>query len=421
MTRARLTVVLVLLGLAAALWAASTEPVTWRWDRRAGAELTPATVRLLQGLEQPVDAYAFVGAGHPLRDVVARLLESYRRHSPRIQPHWRDPRSHPDAVLELGVQREGDIVLVQQGRAERVAVPTEARLSLALERLQRPERPLVAYLTGHGERPLLGGGPAALGPLGAGLQQRGYRVLPLPAEQARRGVPAELALLVVAAPRQPPPALMAALEAYLDNGGRLLWLADPDTGSLTPPPGLGIRPLPGALSDPGAAGLLALDDPRSLLLERLPAHPVTQVLESPLLLSGAVALEGAEGGWQGRPLLQPERSLDRGGTPLARPLLGVALTRPMPGREQRSAVLGDADLFSGAHAGNGDNLGFGLALVDWLTGAEGFPGHYQRAAPDQHLALSAAAAAVLGLGLLAGLPGLLLAGAARAWWRRRAA
>lgn len=420
MIRARLVVAVLLLALGAAAWMLSAEPLTWRWDRRAGAELTAATQRLLQGLEHAVEVYAFVAPGHPLRDRVAGLLEAYRRHAPGIQLHWRDPRAHPGAVLELGVQREGDIVLVQQGRSQRVAVPTEARLSLALERLQRPQRPLVANLTGHGERPLLGAGPASLGPLGRGLQQRGYRVLPLPAEQARRDIPADLALLVVAAPRRPlEVGLRDALEAYLAAGGRLLWLADPDTGSLATPPGLAIQPLPGILSDTRSGGVLALDDPRSLLLERLPAHPVTRALGSPLLLAGAVALEIQGGDWRAEPLLVAERSLRRDGEPVAAPLLGVALSRARPGLEQRAAVLGDADLFSTAQAGNGDNLGLGIALVDWLTLAEGFPGHYQRPAPDQRLALSPAGAAALGVGLLVGLPGLLLAGAARAWWRRR--
>ena len=248
-------------------------------------------------------------------------------------------------------------------------------------------------------------------------------MLPLAGDDAAAGIPEDVVLLVAADPvRDLGEALRAAVEAHLGRGGRLLWLLDPQAGGegpRPPPPAiLGVRSRPGVLTDAAAGELLALEDPAMLLLENLPPHPVNATVPGPLLLHRAAALVLDDAPWQRRPLLQAgpgSRGASSGGGPA---LIGVALSRPAPGTEQRAAVLADSDLFAGAFIGSGGNLAFGLALVDWLTGAEGFGGEYVRTAPDQRLELPRHGGALLGAVFLLVIPGLLGAGALRAWWRQ---
>jgi len=86
----------------------------------------------------------------------------------------------------------------------------------------------VAFLEGHGERPLAGGAPMqSLAALAEALRNDNFSVKTLNlAKEA--GVPAETDLVVVAAPTSPIPGTEAeALRAYLREGGSLVLLLEP--------------------------------------------------------------------------------------------------------------------------------------------------------------------------------------------------
>lgn len=399
-------------------------------------ELSDASRRLLERFEGPVQLTAFLDEDAALRDHVARLLAAYREARPDLRFDLVDPQARPELVRELAVTRRGEVVVSYRGRRERAMAPTQARISAALERLLFEADPYVAFVTGHGERDMLGLANFDLGQFGRQLQRKGYRIQPWRLDGGQP-VPDNTNLLVVAGPETPfTTAEAGALTDYLDRGGALLWLTEPAASADIPVLGeyLGIRRQPGVVVDPTAGELLALDDPRLLLLDGQHQHQLVTIPDAPVLLPRAAALHAdAAGDWRRIDLLRageqarlaplPWEPGSEGAAPAAGAALGVGFARDAAAtagtREQRIAVVGDGDFLSNSYLGNGGNLPFGLNLVQWLLASDTLMDTYQPATPDQRLAFSRTGQAVLGLGFLLGLP-LLLAGAgAWRWWRLR--
>lgn len=393
----------------------------------------PATAKLLQQLDGPVTITAYAPEHPVLRAGIGDLVERLRRSGAPIELGFVDPVREPEAARAAGVRRSGTLVVDYGGGSERVDTPSEAGIADALARLSRRGSPWIVVLTGHGERALTGTAPGDLGQFGQLLEQRGYRVLPLALADTPQ-LPDNAALVILAAPQSDlTPTALARLEIWLDDGGPLLWLAEGEVRPALLAARLGLQPLPGTVVD-AAAAEQDLDTPGVAVSARHPAHPVTQALDGPVLLPGALAWQLRESpGWQATPLLlSSPRSWNETGelTGVLRrtaeagerrgPLpLGVALTRTAPAGEQRLAVLGDADLFSTAALGLGANRSFGLALVHWLTGERRLLGVPPRQARDLRLDWSAKAAALAVALLLLALPAVLLGIGLWVRWRRR--
>jgi ABC-type uncharacterized transport system involved in gliding motility auxiliary subunit len=273
-----------------------------------------------------------------------------------------------------------------------------------------------------------------LGSFGQELQRSGLDLAPYsPALDGR--LPDSTALLVVAGPRGAfLPGELEQLEAYVEGGGNLLWLDDPDLGRDLAglAPRLGLRALEGVVVDAGGEAY-GIGNPSFVVVGSYPDHPVTGELAEVTLFPQARAYEiEPEHGWRVVPLLQslPRSWIERGpldGTirqdpgELRGPLtLGVALTRERPeGAEQRVVVVGDGDFLANAYLGNGGNLALGLRLVNWLVADDALVNIPPRAAPDRNLALTQTETAAIAFGFLVAAPLLLLALGFGTWWRRR--
>jgi len=171
-----------------------------------------------------------------------------------------------------------------------------------------------------------------------------------------------------------------------------------------------------------------------VILESFSQHPVTQGLTSPILLPQAKALSvTALAGQTLLPLLQtPEASwtetgnlegaiqFDSGSDEQSGPLVvGVTIEREIKGKQQRIAVIGDADFASDQFIGNGANLGFAESLMLWLSGESDALSFVTMPAPDANLSLDSQSILIISVSLLFAFPLLLFAIAGFAVWRRR--
>lgn len=431
-------VALLVAAAAGAGWLAERHPLSLRVAAAGELTLSQASRRLLERFEGPVRITAFVPEEAALRAHVGRLLAAYQQARPDLRYELVAPQQRPELVRELAVTRRGEVVLEYRGRRERARAPTQARVSAALQRVLLGHSPHIAFVTGHGERDLLGIANFDLGHLGRQLQRKGYSIQPWRLDGGRP-VPDNTSLLVVAGPRTAfSPAEQDALSAYIARGGALLWLTEPAISARIPvlTDTLGVRRRPGVVLDPAAGELLAMDDPRLVLLDGKLQHRRVAVPEDPVLLSRAAALTAEPGGdWQRVDLLRagPRARLAplpwdaKAGPAAAEPAAGAALALGLRRgadaagaiREQRIAVVGDGDFLSNRYLGNAGNLPFALNLLQWLLASDTLLETYQPPALDQRVAFSRAGQALLGLGFLAGLP-LLLAGVGGwRWWRLR--
>lgn len=416
------------------------------WTASGRHTLAPASVAAVKALEAPLTVTAFARDSEllPTRKRIRDVLGRYRRHNADIALVFVDPDQAPQQVREAGVTVDGELVLEYRGRSENLRNLSEESLTNAIQRLARSGERRLLFLAGHGERDPNGPANFGYGEWTAQLKQKGFD-FDIVNLTATPEVPADAAALVIADPRTPLlPGEVAIVTRYVEQGGNLLWLTEPDgpadLTALTQQ--IGITPGSGVVVDP-TGRLLGIENAAFVVVPEYPNHPVTAELVSMTLLPVArpLRLEKAEG-WEYTPIL---RSLPRSwaehavqanevqfdeGTDLAGPLdLGITANRPRPGAEtgdseaapptQRVAVIGDADFLSNAYLGNGANLDLGNRLVNWLSHDDALIRIPPRTAPDTGLELTPTLSLVIGLGFLAVIPLALLGAGGTIWWRRR--
>jgi len=409
-----------------------------------GASLSPASIALLKTLDSPVEVVSYASKQGGLRAIIADFVDRYRRAKPDVSLRFVDPDADPQAMRVAGVTVDGEFDIRYRDRSERLKVLSETEFSNALLRLSRARERIVAFLEGDGERQPLGKANADLGTFVSGLADRGLRAVPLPLANTGK-VPENADLVVVANPRVAlAPAVVNELLDYVDRGGNLLWLTEPDenAGLDALAKSLAIRVLPGTVVDASGTAF-GLSDPSFVALAKYPPHAITKgFLLTALLPQPAALAQLADAHWDVKPILRSSdtswnetghipkageagdtirQDADAGEIP--GPLdLGFALSRisPRPDRkEQRVVVIGDGDFLSNSFLGNGGNRELGQRVFDWLNGDDDQITVPDKSAPDRTLSLTQAELGALSVVFLVGLPLALAASGMLIWWRRR--
>ncbi|HEX9181116.1 MAG TPA: GldG family protein [Burkholderiales bacterium] len=409
-----------------------------QWDvtRNARHSLSQASLDILARLSGPVTVTAYATPHDPqlgdLRQMIRDFVGPYQRAKPDLTLTFVDPTEQPKEAQAAGIETNGEMVVRYQGRSEHLTVLGEQALTNLLMRLAREGERLVMYLDGHGERKLDGAANHDLGQFGRQLRAKGLQIAPLNLTVAQ-DVPANASLLVIAAPRVD--LLEGETEkilAFLERGGSLLWLADPEPlrGLQPLAEKLGLTLTPGTVLDPAAEELSlpiawALGANygnhaaiRGFNLITVFPHARQVVAEEGQEWRNAVLVESSDRSWVesdslGRPAF--DRNRDTPG-PVT---LAVAMSRSRRDHEQRVVVVGNGAFLSNAYLGNGGNLDLGVNLVNWLAGDERLITLQPRPVVDSGLALTRNAALVITLGLLIAAPLAFLAAGGWTWWRRR--
>jgi len=247
-------------------------------------------------------------------------------------------------------------------------------------------------------------------------------------------------VLVIADPRRPYfPGEIAGLLEYINQGGSLLWVTEigvtrqSGSGLQALSLELGAEPMPGIIIDT-ASQAANTGSASFVILNSFAQHPVTQGLNSPVLLPQAKALaitplagqtllpllQTPEASWTETGALEGAIQFDENSDEQSGPLVvGVTIEREIKGKQQRIAVIGDADFASDQFIGNGGNLAFSESLLLWLSGETDALTFVTLPAPDANLNLSSRSIVMISVALLFVLPALLFIVAGIAVWRRR--
>lgn len=440
-------VFLVLFGLVIGLlaWLSARHVLQADWSAGNRNTLSESSQLLLERLEGPVHVTAFARDIPALRDGIRRLVGRYQRYKSDLTLVFVNPDLLPEQARKLGIAQDGELYVEYGKRSEKVLQLGEQPLTQALQRLSRRGERLVLFVDGHGERKPLGIADYDLGTFSQELEKVGIRVRALTLAKEPR-IPATAAALVIAGPQLPLTAdEVAAVLAYVEQGGNLLWLLEPNdpSGLQALAATLGIQVWPGLVVDADASRL-GIQNPSFIPIADYGPHPITEPLRAPILLPGTVAMDlHPPAGWQASVLLQSQpRSwtetgslegtiqFDPASAEHAGPLtVGVALSRPRPaataepehasGDRQRLVVIGDGDFLSNTYLGNGANLELGLNIFNWLTSDDPLLVIHPRAAPDANLNLSERTLAWMAVVFLLVLPGTFLASGWLIWLRRR--
>jgi len=403
-----LAILIVLAGIG---WLSTRYPLRIDITTHSNNTLSESSQKLLAAMPDSIKVTAYLKKGLPIRLQIGQLLERYRRHKPDISFDIIDPDSQPEKARELEIGPEGAMLVEYRGHSEKLTFVDESTLSNALLQLVNAQRRWVSFLTGHGERAPDGIANFAWGRFGKELALRNITALTINLATVS-SIPDNSAVLVVAAPTVALlPGEIGIIKQYIQGGGNLLLLSEPDNNPLAIlQEALGIRQHPDKIID-NSTRIYGIDDPSFVIANSYSPHPITRGLQLISLYPVAAVLSFDKSSeFQAQTLLETSGQAP---SPFA-----YALTRNIDKKQQRIVVIGDSDFLSNAYLGNVGNLDVGIRIINWLMHNDEYIDIPAQTATGKKLELSAPAVAVMGFGFLLGLP-LLLLGAGFIIWRKR--
>jgi ABC-type uncharacterized transport system involved in gliding motility auxiliary subunit len=286
-------------------------------------------------------------------------------------------------------------------KSEKVLDADEERLTNALVKVTRSDKPVIYVVKGHGERDLSSAERTGLSQAKEQMEKANYIVKEL--ELAREGkVPADAAVVIVPGPKTDllPPEL-SALDAYLAQGGRALFMADPlqADGIVKYLAKYGVAVGNDIVVEPSPIGQLFGVGPEVPLVTRYEQHPITKDMANimtgfPITRSVAPAKDPPPKGIRVTPLAktspdawgetdlaglrrgQPARR-DPADTPGPVTVLTAVTIEPKADGDAakkpagRLVAMGTSTFASNQGLGFQGNRDLFLNIVAWLAGQEG--------------------------------------------------
>ncbi len=213
--------------------------LTWEGRR----DFSPITVQVLRNLDEEVKVTCFfLGTGDQLvdmaRDNVRRFMDRVEEHTDMIETEFLDPQVDRARLTGLGldnVSPQGTIVMHRGGRQRALNLSgpnprlSERNFTNALINIVREDEPTVYFVTGHGGRGIDDRDPqTGYSSLRVLLESEGYQVDTLNLGLTEPEVPADADVLVLMAlGSDVTPRVREQLDAYVEEGGRLLVMLDP--------------------------------------------------------------------------------------------------------------------------------------------------------------------------------------------------
>jgi gliding motility-associatede transport system auxiliary component len=201
---------------------------TKRWDLTPTKKfsLSPQTQKILKGLDRDVTIYDFEQAGgsRSNRD----QLDNYGAASKRVTVRYVDADREPALSRQFDVHKYGTVIVASGDRHFQAQSVDEEGVTNALVRLLKGQK-AAYFVQGHGERDLDSSERGGYSELKKAFENENYQVKTLVLLQNLK-IPPDCALLVIAGPRNDYlQQEVDALEGYLIDGGRLLFMADAGT------------------------------------------------------------------------------------------------------------------------------------------------------------------------------------------------
>ena len=365
---------------------AARHSARWDFSENQNFSLAPQTHRVIRSLPREVKITVFTREKDPGYQSYKERLDSYRQASPKITVEFVDPERQPRAAQNYGITRSDTAIFESGGQTVRITNPSEAELTGALIRVSKDDKKRILFLEGHGELGTDNRERTGLSVAKEILTKQGYEVGSL-SLLTQPAVPDNTSILAMAGPRKPITSdELDRIKAYVDKGGHLLVMIDPDSQADINPLlkhwGLGAGP--GVLVD--FQDRLAQGEPTVLLVRIFTEHEITQDLNAAVLfpLARHITFDEQIGkDWEyvqlartspnsramkvtGRVLALNEKEDIKGPLPMAVAL--VPKTPPAEGKPRSAiVVIGNSTFASNAFVNFPGNSDFFLHTIAWLA------------------------------------------------------
>ncbi|MDD1430256.1 Gldg family protein [Dolichospermum sp. ST_sed6] len=193
--------------------------------------LSPQSRELVSNLPETMKVWLF-SKEQNIQD--RELLDNYHRQSQQFKFEYIDPQLKPGIAKKFGVKDYGEVYLEFQNKRQLVQIInenerlSEIKLTNRLQQITSSITAKVYFLQGHGEHPL-SANKGAISQAIKGLTDKNFTTSALNlAEQPQ--VPDDATVIVIAGPQKELlTGEVTALQNYLNRGGNLLLMIDPNT------------------------------------------------------------------------------------------------------------------------------------------------------------------------------------------------
>lgn len=384
-TNALLSCVFFLGVLAVLIYITDRHNTSWDWTKTKRHTLSPQTLKVVRSIDKEVNIVAFYDVNSQEFVRVRDLLKRYEAANAKIKVRVVDPRVEPALARQYEVTGTGVTVFESDGRKERVSFGGEKEFTGALLKVTKDRKPTIYFLQGHGEHDPDAFTPEGYGDLKRGLEGLNYQIKPLRL-LTEKTVPKDCDVLVIAGAQQDLlPQEKQAVKAYLDKGGRLLLMLEPD-----PAPGFadwlrewGLETKSGAVVEPANN---ILGDAAAIFAFGFRPHDITQpfqkagqeavlfVTARPLKRKSDVPtgvtltelIETSPSSWREERL---QGAVRKDPNEESGPFVLAAAVEKTVGekRKMRAVILADSDFCSNRFIRNLRNGAFAANSIHWLA------------------------------------------------------
>ncbi len=201
-----------------------------RWDLSEGSlnSLSEQSLQVSKSLQDDVRVIGFFEQKGPAVEF-ENLMKEYRFASPKIEFEVVDPRKDPSRISEYQIESDGQIVVTSGQKKQKVSSADEEKITNAIIKVTRDQEKVIYFLTGHGEHAISGNDENGYLAIRGAIERQNYVAKDY--DLATEGkLPEDVSLLVAAGPKSNfLPNEVAILDQYLQAGGKLLLLVDPQT------------------------------------------------------------------------------------------------------------------------------------------------------------------------------------------------
>jgi ABC-type uncharacterized transport system involved in gliding motility auxiliary subunit len=273
------TAVLIVLALAIAVLAnyvAARHHARFDLTRAQANTLSPQTTKILRHLRRPVVITAFYSPAAGDYQQMQDLLREYQYASPRVKAKMIDPELRPGLARQYGVASYPATIVEAGGQREQLSFGGEQEITRAILKLTRTNKKKIYFVQGHGEHDPDSTDPDGYSSAREALVGLTYEVDKL-VLLGQAPAPKDCDVLIIAGPRAPfDPREVAAVQRYLERGGKALIMVDPDGQGVPLAEVLepwGVKPLPDIVVEPN---LNFFGDARAVTVVDFAYHDITR-------------------------------------------------------------------------------------------------------------------------------------------------
>lgn len=291
--------VIVVVGiLAGANWMANRRNIKWDITNVGLYTLAPQSIQVVSSLEDPTEIAVFMRDTAASRPELRDLLRLYEAESESLKVRFIDPDKNPVESRNYKVDLYNTLVFTrgegEKQQRTRINSTSEEDITAALIKISRDERRTVCFLSGHGEKDVMSEEVDGYDYARKAVEGQGYEIRSI--DTLGQGALEPCTVLIVAGPQRDPfPAELGQIDAFVKAGGQAIVMVDP-----TPSAGLtdwlsgyGVVVEENVVVDVAAA-LLGSNYLTTLVTPPFSPHPLVNDIPGQLVFPGARTLSEAD-------------------------------------------------------------------------------------------------------------------------------